>query len=471
MLRTLSIAAISSLMALSAHANSAADQQPAVATAFDMQRCVNMGNSLESPKDSSWGAPIDPNKFAEIRAAGFDTVRIPVRWSDYTGSAPDYKIDPAFMNEVTNAVDTALANDLNVILNVHHFEALMADPQAEMRRLLAIWRQIGSAFSDRSDDLWFEAINEPNDKLKGPLMHAAQEIAVLAIREDNPDRIIILGGENWSGVDSLPSNIAPPDKNIVYTVHYYNPIGFTHQFAPWMPTELVNKKRQWGSRREKAELSQAITVVDSFRDAIGHPVFIGEFGVYDPVDSDERVEWVGAVREASEAANIPWCLWAFSNTFALYDEQVGWDNDMLVALGVEASAAIKRPNPSTPRFGTRVLSRKDAARDDADWGTFYKYFEGASWGAENVLSGVAEIKPGRQIHPPHAHTEEEYLMITEGSGVWTINGETFKAKAGDMLYAAPWDVHGLKNTGDKTLTFVFWKWTSSGITPPTDPGR
>lgn len=112
-------------------------------------------------------------------------------------------------------------------------------------------------------------------------------------------------------------------------------------------------------------------------------------------------------------------------------------------------------------FSTHVISEKDAIREDADWGVFRKYFEGSTVGTKNVLSGTAEIKPGMEIHPPHTHEEEEYLMIMEGEGSWTINGETFPAKAGDILYAKPWDSHGIENTGDTTLKFVFWKWTSS----------
>jgi len=264
--------------------------QAPIAAAFDMQRCVNMGNSLERDPDAKWGAPIDPTKFASIKAAGFDTVRIPVRWSTYTGDAPTHSIDPVFMAEAENAVDVALSQGLNVILNVHHFEGLMEDPRGEMRHFLAIWRQLATHFSSRPDDLWFEVLNEPNGKLEGKLMQAAQEVALLAIRESNPDRIVIFGGENWSGINSLPTNIAPTDDNIVYTLHYYDPFGFTHQFAPWVDQELVSEKRSWGSRRDRNDLAKAVEVIKSFEDVVKHPVFLGEFGVYDPVQHKERVE-------------------------------------------------------------------------------------------------------------------------------------------------------------------------------------
>ena len=183
--------------------------------AFDMKRCVNMGNSFERPKDGDWGGPLLLENFSKIKGKGFDTVRIPVRWSDYTGPAPDFKIDSEFIAQVDDAVTEALEQDLNVILNVHHFEEIMENPQKEFRKLAAMWRQIATHFASRSDDLWFETLNEPNNKLEGELMRAAKLAAVLVIRENNPSRSIILGGDGWSNIRSLPSNIKSPDDDIV----------------------------------------------------------------------------------------------------------------------------------------------------------------------------------------------------------------------------------------------------------------
>ena len=116
------------------------------------------------------------------------------------------------------------------------------------------------------------------------------------------------------------------------------------------------------------------------------------------------------------------------------------------------------PESENKDFVTGVVGRDAAAPDFADWGTFYAYFQGQSADTKNVLAGVAEIKPGEEIHPPHAHAEEEFLIVTQGSGEWTIGEEVFPANTGDMLYAKPWDLHGLKNTGETTLAFVVWKW-------------
>lgn len=330
----LSTSISSIVLALLLGATASAQSTDITHAAFDMKRCVNMGNSLDAPPDADWGAPIDIAHFALIKEQGFDTVRIPVKWSAYTGAAPDYKIDPAFKKQVEDVVAAALAQDLNVILNIHHYDEIMDTPKTEFRKLLELWRQIATTFADAPENLWFEALNEPHTNLKGKMMQAAQTASVLAIRESNPTRLIILGGEDWSGIDSLATNIAPPDENIIYTFHYYDPFDFTHQRAAWLGKDMPKKKRGWGDAADRKQLKEAVETAKIFREAIKHPVFVGEFGAYDKIKNKHRVKWAEAVRTEMEAADIPWCLWSFSNTFALYDGRKNrWDDDMLQALG------------------------------------------------------------------------------------------------------------------------------------------
>lgn len=122
-------------------------------------------------------------------------------------------------------------------------------------------------------------------------------------------------------------------------------------------------------------------------------------------------------------------------------------------------------------IASAVVSRDAATAEPADWGTFYTYFAEETYGTTNALAGVAVIDPGEEIHPPHRHTGEEYLLVTSGEGTWHLNGESFPARTGDMLYASPWDVHGIRNTGTTPLTFVVWKWDNKGVPVPVDPNE
>ncbi len=140
-----------------------------------------------------------------------------------------------------------------------------------------------------------------------------------------------------------------------------------------------------------------------------------------------------------------------------------------LVLAFIAGATFMKP-PAEPN-ASAVVTQESATQEDADWGTFYTYFQDESYGTQDGLAGVAVIKPGMEIHPPHVHAEEEYLMVTQGEGTWHLNGEEFPARVGDMLYAAPWDIHGITNTGAEPLTFVVWKWNSKGVPVLPDPAE
>ena len=128
--------------------------------------CINMGNSLEPEQEGSWGGhPIAAEDFTIIKQAGFDTVRIPVRWHNKSLSEPPYTIEAAWMDRVTEVVGQALAADLNVILNSHHFDPIHEDPLGVSKWHGGVWEQIAQRFADYPEDrLWFELENEPHNK-------------------------------------------------------------------------------------------------------------------------------------------------------------------------------------------------------------------------------------------------------------------------------------------------------------------
>ena len=115
---------------------------------------------------------------------------------------------------------------------------------------------------------------------------------------------------------------------------------------------------------------------------------------------------------------------------------------------------------------SKVVTANQAAPTRGDWGEILTYYHGETRGTRDVYVGIATIKPSSEPHPAHVHAEEEYLLITEGTGTWTLKDKSFPAKAGDMLYAAPWDYHGIRNTGSTTLKFVVWKWNAKGLPVP-----
>src|SRR5438094_3837977 len=84
-------------------------------------RGINLGNALEAPKEGDWGVTLKAEYFKAIKEAGFQTVRLPVKWSAHAKAEAPYTIDAKFAERVDWAVDQALANKLNIVVNVHHY--------------------------------------------------------------------------------------------------------------------------------------------------------------------------------------------------------------------------------------------------------------------------------------------------------------------------------------------------------------
>jgi endoglucanase len=311
------------------------------ASALPVGQCINLGNSFEISSTYSGPAkPIDGADFVRIKAAGFDTIRLPVRWSNKTGDGPDFAVDPAWLLRVSAAVDQALAAGLNVILNDHHFDALAEDPAANRAKLAAIWRQVAAHFADRPiDRLWFEIENEPHGKLTNANLLATLSPALAAIRATNPQRPVIVGGENWSGIDSLATLELPDDPQVYPTFHYYEPFDFTHQGARWAGDPPPAIGRVYGTEADAARLVADVGKVEAYVARTGKIPFMGETGAYDAhVTLDQRLRYHAAVRQAFAPTGIGRCAWAYTNTFPFYDQRAGrWLPGILEAFGNDPS--------------------------------------------------------------------------------------------------------------------------------------
>jgi len=116
-----------------------------------------------------------------------------------------------------------------------------------------------------------------------------------------------------------------------------------------------------------------------------------------------------------------------------------------------------------------VLAQADVTEDKAPWGSFFPYYTDDTHVLKPTLVGVAKIDAGQQIHHPHRHADEEYMMIIKGHGTWHLNGKESPAKEGDILFARAWDYHGVKAAENSPLEFVVFKYSGRLINAPADP--
>lgn len=301
--------------------------------------CINMGNHLEAPNEGDWGRAISETDFAEIAAQGFETVRLPVRFSNHALTAPPYTIEAAFMDRVEHVVDLARAAGLRVILDLHHYEDpqgnIFADPAGQTARLAGLWAQIAERFKDKDGKVWFEILNEPHDQITHANLRSVLDPALAEIRKTNPDRPVVWGGEFWSGIGSLDDIPLPPgDERIVVTFHYYDPFDFTHQGAPWITPQLPTG-RIFPSGTDLADLQANVQLARDFMTRTGRPLFLGEYGAYEGISVSQRADYYKAVHDAFAAADIDGCVWAYTNTMYFRDPvSNGWIAQLLAAIGL-----------------------------------------------------------------------------------------------------------------------------------------
>jgi aryl-phospho-beta-D-glucosidase BglC (GH1 family) len=285
-------------------------------------RGINLGNALEAPREGEWGVTLEADYFRVIKEAGFDSIRLPVKWSNHAEQSAPYTIDPAFFARVDWAVEQALSRGLQVVLNVHHYGEMDENPDAHQARLVGLWTQIGAHYKDRPATLAFELLNEPHDKLTAAKWNTILLEALAVVRKTNPTRTVVVGPVAWNGIGELKSLELPEaDRNIVATVHYYGPFAFTHQGAHWLDAKSRPPLgTPWrGTDAERAVIAKELDTAAAWSLKHRRPMYLGEFGAMQTADQESRVRWTKFIAEEALKRKIGYAYWEFCSGFGAYD--------------------------------------------------------------------------------------------------------------------------------------------------------
>ncbi|WP_435009577.1 glycoside hydrolase family 5 protein [Tundrisphaera lichenicola] len=286
-------------------------------------RGINLGNALEAPSEGEWGLTLKAEYFDRIKEAGFDHVRIPVRWETHTGPAPDFKIDPSYFERIDWAVDQALSRGMVAVINSHHDDSMIKEPGKNLARLQATWRQIATRYKNQPDRLFFELLNEPNGELTDGRWDVMFKTILAVVRESNPDRIVIVGPGHWNNVEHLRSLEFPEnDRRLIATFHYYLPFQFTHQGAEWAEGSKEWLGRTWtDTPEERGALTRHFEMAAKWGKDHGRPIYVGEFGAYSAAPMDSRARWTAAVAREAERLGMSWSYWEFASGFGAFDKE------------------------------------------------------------------------------------------------------------------------------------------------------
>lgn len=313
-------------------------------------RGINLGNSWDSQghDDSGWGNPINDSDFGLIKAAGFNSVRIPVQWSQ-DADASTHTVSPTRLQGVMEDISLAIANGLAVVVNFHHYFAINCAGggyssqgckydatkfEQEKAHFLALWNQLATALNVFPDNmLVLEILNEPTIP-KAELVSQLMNEAYAVIRAAAPGKTIMFESYHYAKFEDLSALRLPPDGNIIFSGHYYEPYSFSHQgqhgnkclgdgaFLNTAASDLA------GYKTLAKKLYPDVNGVDHV------PLNMGEFGIAggddmgaciwynkdgDPEQGEwpsdaKKAEWAQKTAQAAIANGISFHYWGFTQT-------------------------------------------------------------------------------------------------------------------------------------------------------------
>lgn len=284
---------------------------------FDVYNVGHYCNNI-TEFETAWGNPVTEKKMIDdIKAMGFNTVRIPVTWYEHMDS--DGIINREWIDRIKEVVDYCIENKMYVILNIHH-DPWSYPSKENLKNALflirTVWGQIANVFMDYDELLIFEGLNEPRlvgteYEWKGGTEEA--RAIVNKLNDEFVKTIRAAGGENKSRYLMVPTYGActdkaviedmsvPNDKRVIVSVHAYIP----YEYA-------LGKNASSDFNVNKVEDTKIIDEVmqrlyDNFI-VRGIPVVIGEFGATSLRDDKSRAAWAEYFVKSAANRNIM-CIW------------------------------------------------------------------------------------------------------------------------------------------------------------------
>lgn len=280
---------------------------------FELNKRLNRGINLPRIEN------MDANHYKVIKEAGFNNVRIPIAPFNETVSETDFTLKPSFFKTLDEAIERALSNNLIPIIDFHQHHVIEKNPLGVAPAFYAIWQQIAEYYKDAPSDVLFEIANEPN--VKPDLWNDFYKMAYRIIRKSNPNRTLLIGTIYGNQIKYLKDLELPEqDRNIIVTIHYYEPINFTHQGAPWNPKRKDISGLKWPTEdMPEQDVIDDFNVAQAWSEKHNRPLHLGEFGVFNKTEMPFRITWTNFVARLADKLGWSWSYWEFSQGFGIYN--------------------------------------------------------------------------------------------------------------------------------------------------------
>jgi endoglucanase len=276
-------------------------------------------------------APFRLNNLDMIRKAGFSHVRINFFGFKFMGA--ENVLDEIVLRRLDAVVEEVLARNLIPVLDEHDTDTCQRDVSGCAGKLRAFWRQIAERYAGKYPALVFEVLNEPGGRMNSASWNTLLNECLGIIRATNPERTVIAAVLNTDDIPVDELALPADDRNLIVTFHYYAPIRFTHQGAPWSRTFSKIGPLDWGGPEDEAKAVADFDKMRAWSEKERRPVYLGEFGVYERAPPDSRLRYLSFVARSADRLGWSWAYWQFDHDFAAFDSaRQAWKPGILRAL-------------------------------------------------------------------------------------------------------------------------------------------
>ena len=293
-----------------------------------------------------------------IKDMGCDHLRLPVDFENIYDEKKQCD-NPIGYKYIDLCIEWCKKNNLNVVLDLHKAPGYVFDDfeysngffsnENLMKLFLDIWDRLSKRYAKYSDMMMFEMLNEVTSFDVIDEWNALALRCIKVIRKNAPKVKILYGGVGYSSVKAVKFIPAPYDENIVFNVHCYEPMAFSHQGAYWvdkMPLDFrIGYPVDEAKYREICDIVPSIKhgtlgeadnalkmlkdnfFINLFKEAVDCAnkynvgLYCGEYGVIDRADLPSTVRWIKDINSAFEHYGIGRALWSYKRMdFGLIDD-------------------------------------------------------------------------------------------------------------------------------------------------------
>lgn len=293
-------------------------------------RGFNLLEKFIAPRSGKSGR-FHQEDFQWIADWGFDFVRLPLDYRCWTPGKNWKEISEPALKEIDEAVNFGKQHQIHVCLNFHRAPGYCVNPPAE---LFDLWSDESaleacayhwSFFAKRykgipNTQVSFNLLNEPG-RVPEATYHRVVKRLVEAIRDQDPDRLIIADGLEW-GTKPIKSLV---ELKIAQSTRGYQPMQVSHYKAGWVrgsdkwPTPTWPLKETGKPAVDKETLRRQRIEPWNALEKEGVGVHVGEWGAFQQTPHAVVLPWMHDNLDLWKAAGWGWALWNLRGSFGIID--------------------------------------------------------------------------------------------------------------------------------------------------------